>query len=140
MAEYGSKKIPKIIFSNFYRIINTRIFADFFTIFFYFWTQNEPNWLKMGPKKPKKYFFQFFFIKLCIFNNFWWFFQIFLNYFLLLDPKWAKMAENGSKKAPKIFFSDFYQNMYFYKVLVIFSDFFDHSWFLGPWDLLLTPP
>ena len=44
----------------------------------------------------------------------------------IFGPKWPKMAENGSKKAQTIFLLNFYQIMYFYEFLVIFSDFLDH--------------
>ena len=37
------------------------------------------------------------------------------------------MAGNGSKKAQKIFLLIFYQIIYFYKFLVIFSHFLNHS-------------
>ena len=102
------------------------LFLDFLPIF-YFLTENGPKWLKMGPKCPQKYFLRFF-IKLCILMNFWWFFQIFWTIF---DHSWffgPKIAQNGSKKVQKIFFHIFYQIMYFYEFLVIFSDFLDHFW------------
>ena len=42
------------------------------------------------------------------------------------------MAQNGSKKAQKIFLLIFYHIIYFFKFLVIFSDFLDHFLIFGP--------
>ena len=42
------------------------------------------------------------------------------------------MAQNEYKNAPKIFFLDFYEIMYFLEFLVIFSDFFDYFLIFGP--------
>ena len=44
-------------------------------------------------------------------------------------PKWLEM---GPKRPPKIFFSDFYEIMYFLEFLVIFSDFLDYFLIFGP--------
>ena len=77
----------------------------------------------MGPKRSQKLFFQIF-IKLYIFKNFCWFFYYFFYFWTQMDPKWDKLAENGTKKGPKIFFPFFLSNYVFLRIFGDFSRFF----------------